>query len=382
MLVKKILEIGNYNKENENRLKISILSSSLGLFFNLILAILKVLLFISTQSVSILADAINNLTDSISSIVTIIGAKLSEKPADEDHPYGHGRIEYISAFVVAVFVLLAGIEFIKVSVNRIMNPKVIEFDTIAIVLMSLSIFVKLYMSIFYNKIFKKINSLQIKAQSKDSLADVVVTGVVIVSILIYKLTGYIVDGYAGLIVSLFIIYSGYELISDTISELIGQVPIDLLAKVEEDILKYDSIKGVHDMVIVNYGPQRKYLSLDVEMDYSMSLLDAHTIIDRIEEKIEEKYDIILSIHTDPVGIYSKEEKIIIEELKKIINENKKILSFHDISHEGDVFKLDIVIDGNTKLNEEEEKDLKKFIEDRLSLILNCNYIINIDRYFL
>lgn len=382
MLVKKILEIGNYNSENEDRLKISILSSSLGLFFNLVLAVLKVLLFISTQSVSILADAINNLTDSISSIVTIIGAKLSEKPADEDHPYGHGRIEYISAFVVAVFVLLAGIEFIKVSVNRIMNPKVIEFDTISIVLMSLSILIKLYMSIFYNKIFKKINSLQIKAQSKDSLADVVVTGVVIVSILIYKLTGYIVDGYAGLIVSLFIIYSGYELISDTISELIGQAPIDLLAKVEEDILKYDSIKGVHDMVIVNYGPQRKYLSLDVEMDYSMSLLDAHTIIDRIEESIEEKYNIILSIHTDPVGIYSKEEKLIIEELKKIINENKKILSFHDISHEGDVFKLDIVIDGNTKLNEEEEKDLKKFIEDRLSLILNCNYIINIDRYFL
>ncbi|RVU55521.1 cation diffusion facilitator family transporter [Anaerosphaera multitolerans] len=382
MLVEKVLKLGNYGKRSTDRLEISIITAVFGIVANVFLAAVKILLFIFSGSVSILADAINNATDSISSIVTLVGAKLSSMPADKEHPYGHGRIEYISALVVSVFVLVAGIEFIRTSYNRIIYPVEVEFSIYSIVLMVLSIGVKLYMAHFYSEISEKINSRPIKAQSKDSLSDVFVTGVVVLSIVVNKMTGLLIDGYVGIVVSLFIIYSGYELISETLSALIGEAPEEgFLKKIEEIALSDDRIFGVHDIIVARFGPQNTYVSLHVQIAYNMTLVEAHSLVDNIEIEIEEKLNCIASIHIDPVGIYSDDERKIVGILNKVIRENKEIKSFHDLNCEDKIIKVEVVVNGNIVKTEEEEDEILKLIKKELKKEFDYEYNIIIDRYF-
>ncbi|WP_036729677.1 cation diffusion facilitator family transporter [Peptoniphilus mikwangii] len=381
MLVQKILKAGNYGTKNESRLKISVMTSIAGMLANVFLCIVKVILFLFTNSLSILADAINNLTDCISSVSTIIGAKLSTMPGDEKHPYGHGRIEYISGLVVAIFVFVTGVEFIRISIGRIIHPKHIEYSTATVFLMILSIAVKLYMVVFYDEISKKINSLPAKAQSKDSMGDVIITGVVVISIFVHKMTGWLVDGYVGVLISLFVIYSGYELIRDTLSEIIGEAPRNVVKKIKDSVKKYDEVLGVHDIIVVNFGPQKTYITLDVELRYDMSLVRAHSIIDRIERELEAEFNCIISIHVDPVGMYSEDEEKFARVLKDIVKKNPTVWSFHDLYYENGVLRVDIVVDGNKVHNDMECDELKLYIQSEFKKILKCNYEINIDRYF-
>ncbi len=376
-----ILKWGNYNTAKEDRIKISMMTSVYGLLLNLLLVLFKVILFFTTSSVSILADAINNLVDSLSSIITLLGAKLSATPPDREHPYGHGRIEYISALLVAAFIFVTGFQFIKVSVDRIIHPVAIKFDFLTVLIMVVSVLVKLYMSFFYDKISKKIESMPIKAQSKDSLADVFVTSVVIVSILFYQFTKIHIDGYVGVLVSLFILYSGYELISETFSELIGEVPAELTTEIENKIMSYDNILGVHDMLVVNFGPSRKYITLDVEIPYNMSLIDAHNLIDTIEMDIKKEYDIDVSIHVDPVGLYSDSEKEVVSVMKDIIKEDPKLLSFHDISIFDGIVRVDVIVDDKLMHKNLSVQTVKNEISEKIKKRLNKNSIITIDRSF-
>ena len=381
MIANFILKKGKYNTDKEDRLLISSYTSIYGLILNLLLVLFKGFLFLTTSSVSILADAINNLVDSVSSIVTLVGAKLSHIPPDKEHPYGHGRIEYISALIVSAFIFITGFQFIKVSVDRIINPVHIEFNLLSIMVMTFSIIVKLYMTFFFDNIGKKISAMPLRAQSRDYLSDVFVTSVVVVSMIVYRFTGWHIDGYVGIIVSIFIIYSGYDLIRETFSELIGEVPVDMMKNIEDDILKHDKILGVHDMMIVNFGPDKDYLTLDVEIPYNLSLVQAHNIIDEIEKEIGSKYNIDISIHVDPVGYYSEDEKIVVNKLKELVKVDKRIISFHDIYIENGTIFADIVID-NDKIDKKEGIEvIRKKVGNILEEELNKKSKITIDRYF-
>lgn len=381
MIANFILEKGKYNTDKEDRLLISSYTSIYGLILNFSLVLFKGFLFLTTSSVSILADAINNLVDSVSSIVTLVGAKLSHIPPDKKHPYGHGRIEYISALIVSAFIFITGFQFIKVSVDRIINPVHIEFNLLSIMVMTFSIIVKLYMTFFFDNIGKKISAMPLRAQSRDYLSDVFVTSVVVVSMIVYRFTGWHIDGYVGIIVSIFIIYSGYDLIRETFSELIGEVPVDMMKNIEDDILKHDKILGVHDMMIVNFGPDKDYLTLDVEIPYNLSLVQAHNIIDEIEKEIGSKYNIDISIHVDPVGYYSEDEKIVVNKLKELVKVDKRIISFHDIYIENGTIFADIVID-NDKIDKKEGIEvIRKKVGNILEEELNKKSKITIDRYF-
>lgn len=384
MLVKKVLKMGKFGTKREDRLEISIITSVLGLASNIVLAVVKIALFVFTGSVSILADAINNATDSLSSIVTLVGVKLSAMPADKEHPYGHGRIEYISALIVAILVFYAGVEFIQTSFDRIIHPRVVEFNIYSILIMVLSMVVKLYMAHFYKEISNSIDSTPIKAQSKDSMADVFVTGVVVFSIIVNKLTGKMVDGYAGLIISLFILYSGYDLIRDTLSDLIGEAPAKgMLKEIQSIALEDKRILGVHDIIVSKYGPQMVYVSLHAEIPFNMSLVEAHSMIDKIETEIEEKLNCIVSIHVDPVGMYSETEKKIVEVLDTIIKENSEVLSFHDLLYEDNEVRVEVVVDGNTVKKHEDREKIRELVKTRLQREFGDSYYYNIiiDRYF-
>ncbi|WP_019132064.1 cation diffusion facilitator family transporter [Peptoniphilus obesi] len=381
MIANFILEKGKYNTDKEDRLLISSYTSIYGLILNLLLVLFKGFLFLTTSSVSILADAINNLVDSVSSIVTLVGAKLSHIPPDKEHPYGHGRIEYISALIVSAFIFITGFQFIKVSVDRIINPVHIEFNLLSIMVMTFSIIVKLYMTFFFDNIGKKISAMPLRAQSRDYLSDVFVTSVVVVSMIVYRFTGWHIDGYVGIIVSIFIIYSGYDLIRETFSELIGEVPVDMMKNIEDDILKHDKILGVHDMMIVNFGPDKDYLTLDVEIPYNLSLVQAHNIIDEIEKEIGGKYNVDISIHVDPVGYYSEDEKIVVNKLKELVKVDKRIISFHDIYIENGTIFADIVIN-NDKIGKRESIEvIREKVGNILEKELNKKSKITIDRYF-
>lgn len=381
MIADFILEKGKYNTDKEDRLLISSYTSIYGLILNLLLVLFKGFLFLTTSSVSILADAINNLVDSVSSIVTLVGAKLSHIPPDKEHPYGHGRIEYISALIVSAFIFITGFQFIKVSVDRIINPVHIEFNLLSIMVMIFSIIVKLYMTFFFDNIGKKISAMPLRAQSRDYLSDVFVTSVVVVSMIVYRFTGWHIDGYVGIIVSIFIIYSGYDLIRETFSELIGEVPVDMMKNIEDDILKHDKILGVHDMMIVNFGPDKDYLTLDVEIPYNLSLVQAHNIIDEIEKEIGSKHNVDISIHVDPVGYYSEDEKVVVNKLKELVKVDKRIISFHDIYIENGTIFADIVID-NDKIDKKEGIEvIRKKVGNILEEELNKKSKITIDRYF-
>lgn len=382
MLINKILKFGGYETEFENRTKISTMTSSIGLLFNVFLAIVKVVIFLVSGSVSILADAINNVTDSISSVITIIGVKVSSKPADRDHPYGHGRIEYIAALVVACFVLVTGFEFVKLSYNRIVNPVAVNYSKMAMALMVFSTGIKLYMSIMYKKIGSKIDSSPMEAQYKDSIADVIITSVVLVSIIFYKITNILIDGYIGFLVSLFIIYSGYELIRDTISELIGEAPDETFVKnIEKIILSYEKVQGIHDIIINSYGPENTYVSLDVEVPYDMSLVEAHELIDDAERRIKEELKCNISIHVDPYGGYDEELTKLYERLSFIVKSKKELLSFHDLRKENNIIRVQIVVDGNLVKSIKDVNILKTEIEKELVEFDDYNSEIEMYRSF-
>lgn len=362
-------------RENE-----TLRAAAIGIISNVFLSLLKSFAYLSTGSVSILADAINNLTDSLSSFVTLIGAKLSNMPADPEHPYGHGRLEYIAGLIVSVLVLFAGFEFIKVSIQKILNPKYVEYSILAISLMVLSCFIKFFMSIYYKRVGQKINSYPILAQSKDSISDVFVTGVVLLSILVYKLSGIIVDGFAGLLVSCFILKQGYELVRDTISEIIGKTNPEQIEEIEDLVLNHNEIIDVHDIVVVDFGPEKLYAWMDVELDDRMNLIDAHNLIDDIEREIYKKKGYHTSIHLDPVGTYSNSEKIVIDKLDNLIREDERFCSFHDLSITKERISVDVVVNGKLVKTDKDENNIEELVSSLISYG-NLDCLVNIDKIF-
>ena len=277
------------------------LASVTGLVCNLLLFGIKLLAGLLSGSLAIIADAFNNLSDAGSVVVTLVGFKLSSAPADRDHPFGHGRMEYLSALAVAVLIILAGFELATSAVDKILHPVAAEADFVTVLILVAAIGVKLWMAAFSRRIGKTIRSNALLAAATDSRNDVICTSLVLVCTLVGLFTDVALDGYIGLAVALFVIWSGFSVIRETVSPLLGQAPDEQLVKnIEETVLAYDGVVGIHDMMVHDYGPGRVFVSLHAEVPADRDMMHSHDTVDCIERDLLEKFNIITCIHMDPV----------------------------------------------------------------------------------
>ena len=288
-------------KSPQVRSAIGKLSGAVGIFSNLLLCALKLLAGTLAGSVSVTADAMNNLSDATSSIVTLLGFKLAERPADEDHPYGHARYEYLSGLAVAAIIIVIGVELAKTSVNKILHPAAVEFSPMTMLVLCASIGIKLWMALFNGKLGKMIRSSTLAATAADSRNDCVATGAVLIAGIVERLTSWQVDGFMGLGVAVFILYSGWNLAKETISPLLGEAADPVLREqIAEYISANPKVLGYHDLMVHDYGPGQRFASLHVEMDKDEDPLLCHEIIDDLERDCLRLYGVHLVIHYDPV----------------------------------------------------------------------------------
>lgn len=321
---------GNY-KDSTVREKYGILCSSVGIVLNIFLFAGKFVTGFFSKSLAITADSFNNLSDAGSSLISMIGFKLAGKKADSLHPFGHGRMEYITGLIVSFLIIVMGIELAEESVKNIINPKPIEFSMIFFIVLGISILIKLYMA-FYNKIIgKKIASTSMKAASLDSFSDSIATAVVFISIVISKYTDFNIDGYAGLSVSLFIIWSGICATKETIAPLLGQAADkQFVMEIEKIVLSHSEILGLHDLIVHDYGPGRLMLSLHAEVDGQKNTFEIHDVIDRIEYEINNKFNCEAVIHTDPIELNNAKLAEIKSLIDSILEKLNPELKFHDL----------------------------------------------------
>ncbi len=314
----------------ENRAKVGKLSGIVGIICNLILFVGKLIVGIVSGSVSITADAMNNLSDASSSVVTLLGFKLAEKPADADHPYGHARFEYLSGLAVAAMIIVIGFELAKSSVEKIISPAAVAVSVPLVAVLIGSIAIKLWLSLFNRKLGHMIHSAALEATASDSRNDVLATTVVLAAAIVEYFTGWQIDGYMGLAVALFILYSGAMLAKDTISPLLGEAASpelqQLIIKVVNDC---PSVLGYHDLMVHDYGPGQRFASLHVEMDCNEDPLLCHGIIDNIERECLEKHNVHLVVHYDPVVTGNNELAHTRDMVLEIVKGFDSRLTIHD-----------------------------------------------------
>ena len=378
---------GNFNyKDKKVRGQVGYVAGIIGLIINLLLAGIKLTIGLSISSIAVAADAFNNLFDAISSIITIVGFKIANRPADKEHPYGHGRAEYLTALMIAFVVMIVGFQFVKSSITRIINPEALIFRWLSVILLLVSVVFKMWLYLFNINLSKKIDSNALRATAIDALVDVIITVLIILSLLISLITDLPIDGYIGFFVSLLILYSGFNLVRDTISPLLGEAPSEkLIENISKGVLSYDHIIGVHDLMVHNYGPGRKIATIDVEVPWDMELVKIHNIIDQAERELSEKYNLHLVIHVDPVGHESREVKEVKREVKERIKENTIIESIHDfdiIEEDGQKCVIfHIVIDGNRIDKAFSKKQLKAELIEAIKEInpkLTCDIVVDIE----
>ncbi|MCI6463929.1 MAG: cation diffusion facilitator family transporter [Faecalicatena sp.] len=300
-LVKHFVKDYEHVEKVSVRTAYGVLSSIVGIFCNVLLFVTKFIIGLILHSVAVMADAFNNLSDAGSSIISFIGVKMASKPADEDHPFGHGRMEYIAALVVSFLVLEVGFTFLKDSLGKIRHPEVLNFQLLSVIILLLSIGVKLWLGIFNRKLGQKIDSKVMMAVFTDSMGDVITTGATILSVVFFALTGINIDGFVGVGVALVVMWAGVGIARDTLEPLIGEaVDPDLYTKIKRFVEKYDGIEGTHDLIVHDYGPNRSMASIHAEVPNNVNIEVSHEVIDRIERDAVEQLGIFLVVHMDPI----------------------------------------------------------------------------------
>ncbi len=341
LLVKLFIKNPDNIRDNDVRERYGLLGSIVGIIVNIILSAGKYAIGIMSKSVSITADAINNLADAASCIVTLVSFKMAGRKPDKDHPFGHGRIEYIAALAVGFLVELMGYELIKSSIEKIKNPATPEFSVPAVAVLAVSILGKVWLFLFNRKLGKKIQSPAMIAVSKDSLSDTIATFAALISLVCCLFTDLPVDGYMGLVVSGFIITSGFGILKESVGILLGAPPeketVDTLV---EYILSFDEIIGIHDLVIHSYGAARTFASIHAEISAEENIMNAHDTIDNIEQEVRSRFGIELVIHMDPVETNNEKVNALKLTATQIVNEINSELSIHDFR----------IVDGPTHTN--------------------------------
>lgn len=300
-LIRSFVKDCTHTEKNEVRTSIGKLSGTVGIVCNILLFFTKFIIGSISGSVSITADAFNNLSDASSSVINFLGFKLASKPADADHPYGHARYEYISGLTVAVLILFIGYELLKGSIEKIISPSSVNFSWISVAVLVISMLVKLWMASFNKKAGTMINSPALIATSVDSRNDVIATASVVVAMIISHFTGFELDGYVGVAVALFILYSGIMLVKDTLDPLLGRAPDpEFVEKIRQVIMNYPGILGTHDLMVHDYGPGCQFASVHVEVAAEGDIIEMHDIIDNIERSFFDLYNLHMVIHMDPI----------------------------------------------------------------------------------
>jgi cation diffusion facilitator family transporter len=303
LLVKLFVKNKERVEDQTVRTSYGILSSIVGMICNLILFTVKLVVGWVINSISVTADAFNNLSDAASSIISFFGVKLASRPADKEHPFGHGRFEYIAALAVAFLILQVGFTLFKSSITKVFHPELVDFNLILTAILCLSVLLKVWMALFNRKLGNRINSTVMKATSADSLGDVMVTSATIISTVIAGLTGWRIDGYMGLVVSIFVMIAGFRIAKDTLEPLLGQaIDREVYEKIKNIVESYDGIIGSHDLIIHSYGPTHRMATIHAEVPNDIDFEKAHETIDRIERDVLRKLDIFLVIHMDPIEV--------------------------------------------------------------------------------
>lgn len=330
-LIKRFIK--DYENVNDTKVRTAYgkFSGKVGIFCNVLLFLSKAIIGTLSGSVSITADALNNLSDAASSVISLIGFRMAEKPADNDHPYGHARYEYLSGLTVAILIILIGLELFKTSFEKVINPSEVSFSFITVIILILSILLKLWMALFNRSLGKKINSSTLRATAEDSRNDVITTSVVLIAAVISHYSGINLDGWMGLAVGVFILYSGIGLVKETLDPLLGKAPDpEFVDYIQQKIMSYDGVLGTHDLMVHDYGPGRKFASVHVEMAAERDVIESHDVIDNIERDFLANDNLNLVVHYDPIITGDA----MVNDLRSWLSEKVKTicvsLSIHDL----------------------------------------------------
>lgn len=375
------------NKEYNNpevRRRYGFLTGFVGICLNVLLFLGKYLVGFFSGSVSITADAFNNLSDACSSFITLLGFHLAGKKPDSEHPFGHGRIEYVSGLGVSVLIIVMGVELFHSSVIKIFNPEEMQVSIVTVSILLVSILVKVYMAVYNQSIGRKIQSAAMKVTATDSLSDCIATTVVLISLLIYKLTGINLDGASGVIVAAFIFLAGISAVKDTLSPLLGEAPeLEFVQEIEKTVKAHSIVAGVHDMVVHNYGPGRVMVSLHAEVPGNLDIYVIHDEIDLIERELKEKFHCEAVIHMDPIAVDDSRVMGLRKEVEQLVNEIDEKLSIHDFrmvegpSHTNLIFDV-VVPQGYKKADDDIAREISDRIEQRWN---NYHAVIKMEKKY-
>mgnify|MGYP000893577460 CR=1 FL=1 len=367
LLVK--LFIKNYNNVENARVRSAygILASIVGVICNLILFAIKLTVGMIINSISVMADAFNNLSDAASSIISFIGVKLAEKPADKEHPFGHGRFEYIAALAVSFLILQVGFTLFKNSFSKVLRPEAVQFNPVLIGILGISILVKVWLMLFNRKLGNRINSSVMKATAADSLGDIMVTSSTVISAVVAGITGLKIDGYIGVVVSIFVMLAGFSIAKDTLEPLLGQAVDRKLYQALTDLVEsYEGIVGSHDLIIHSYGPAHRMATIHAEVPNDINFEEAHETIDRIERDVLEKMGIFLVIHMDPIEV---NDTMVLEKkdmILKIIKDLEPKAEIHDFRLVNGELQINLIFDlviPHSYTATQEQKLLGKIVEE-------------------
>ena len=381
------LFVKNYqDKENPVvRAKYGVLAGVFGIITNLLVCSVKIIVGLLSASVSILADGINNLSDAGASIVTFIGFHLSSKPADEEHPFGHERYEYLSGMIVSIIILIIGGSLLIDSIKKIISPVEMQTGTYIYIILAISILFKFIQALFYKSLAKDIDSTTLKASSVDSLNDCISTAAVFVGLIIFDLTGFAyIDGIVGIIIAIFIIVAGVKLLKETMDPLLGEMPSkEDVDTIVNNITKYEGVLGIHDLVIHSYGPNKTFVTVHCEVDSKVDIMLSHDMVDNIEADFKKEFNIDLVIHMDPVDIHDEETQNLKKDIAGIIKKYDENLRFHDfrvvkgVTHTNVLFDLEMPLTYN-KTPLELKNDIAQLIKEYNSFL---NAVIVVDHFY-
>ena len=359
------------------------LAAAVGILSNIFLCIIKGLIGLFSGSIAVTADAVNNLSDAGSSVITLLAFKIAGKPADEEHPYGHARMEYISGMAVSFIIILLGLELMGSSFEKILHPEEVGVSALTYLVLIVSIAVKLWQGMFNRNLGKRISSEALQATATDSLNDVFSTGAVLLSTLVYQFTAIPIDGWVGMLVAIFITVSGVKLIMETGSPLLGQAPDpQMVRELEEKITAYDGVIGIHDLQVHNYGPGRVFATVHAEVPANRDILVSHDIIDNIEREVGHEMNLNLVIHMDPVVTDDERLNQLHAQVQQIVAGIDSNLSMHDFravfgpTHTNLVF--DVVVPPGFSLSDSE---LSRRIEQQVQTLGSYFCVITVDHNY-
>lgn len=362
LIIKKTIK--NYTDTQNKKVRESygVLAGVLGIICNFILFCVKLVIGTLMNSIAITSDAMNNLSDMGSSVISIVSSKMSNQKPDKDHPFGHGRIEYVGSLIVSFIIILVGFELLRTSIDKIINPEIVSFNISLVIILALSVLIKFWMFSYNKYIAKTINSSLMDATAHDSLNDSISTGAVILSLFVGQFTALPIDAIMGLLVSAFIMVSGIKLAKEVIDVILGTPPsLETVKKISDIVLSGEGIVGIHDLIVHEYGPGRVFASVHAEVPDDVNIVKVHEVIDALEQRVQKELNFVLVIHMDPISVNDEKTQRIRKIITEITSEISEELSIHDFRMTDGENNINLIFDLVVPI-ETSTEDRKKYVE--------------------